>query len=64
MLHRPDSFHLEYPAAPSPACEPSPLTREALSLAQFNIQHQREKTANLLKYNRILGLCIRRYAAY
>ena len=64
MLYRLDTVHLEYPIAPSPARKPSSLTREALSLAQFNVQHSREDPANPLKYKRILDLCIRRYAAY
>ena len=64
MLHRPDSFHLEHPTAPSPACKPLPSISGALSLVRFNVQHSCAMAANPLKYKNILDRLIRRYAAY
>ncbi len=56
MLYRLDSFHLEYPTAPSPACKPLPSISGALSLVRFNVQHSRDETASPLKYKKNTGL--------
>ena len=55
MLHRLDTFHLEYPTALSPVREPAPSTNGTLSLVRLNVPHSHKSAVNPLKYKRILN---------
>ena len=53
MLHRLDTFHLEYPTARSPARKPTPSTNGTLSLVRLNVPHSWGNAVTQLKCKKI-----------
>jgi hypothetical protein len=55
MLHRLDTFNLEYPTAPSRVRKPTPSTNGTLNLARLNLPPSCENAVNPLKCQKIRG---------